>query len=141
MVHLHLLYALFVGISVACVWSFLLNSSGPWNNLYWFFLVIFLFSWGGGVWITPFGPTGWGVSWLPFVMMGVVVALLLSAATPRHERRRPVSGTRPVVVQAPPASSPVASTAFFALDLFFWFLVILLVTSILGRYTWFSAPA
>lgn len=84
----HLICALFVGLGIAWLLGLALGTRGPWNSLIWFFLVIFLFSWGGGVWLTPFGPTGWGVSWMPFLFVGFFVTLLLSAATPRAARGR-----------------------------------------------------
>jgi len=136
--YLHLLYALFVGVSVACLWSFILNSHGPWKNVYWFFLVVFLFSWGGGLWITPFGPTGYGVSWLPFVMMGLVAALLLSAATPRLERRKTPSRLVHHAAPVDTGSGHIETSVEFMVDLVFWCLVVVLLTSIFARYTWFS---
>lgn len=57
---LFLVFALAIGACVAWVWSSVFDTHGPWNSFFWFFMVIFLFSWGGGSWIHPFGPTGWG---------------------------------------------------------------------------------
>jgi hypothetical protein len=52
-----------------------------------FFVVVLLATWAGGVWLAPFGPQVWGISWLSFLLIGVVVALMLAAgaiASPRH---------------------------------------------------------
>lgn len=48
-----------------------------------FFLVIFLAAWGGGLWMSPVGPTLYGVSWLPFLLVALIVSLLLIAFVPR----------------------------------------------------------
>ena len=48
------------------------------------FGVIFLASWAAGVWVTPVGPMMTGVAVLPFLIMGVITALLvLTLAPPR----------------------------------------------------------
>lgn len=121
-----LLFALAIGLCVALVWSALFDTHGPWNSFFWFFLVIFLFSWGGGFFIAPFGPMGWGVAWLPLVLMGVFMALLLTAATPRSARRRTRStGAKH---QGTNAQAKVIKEmeVVVAVDLFFWALIVVL---------------
>jgi hypothetical protein len=44
-----------------------------------FMAVILLMSWAGGVWLRPIGPAAGGVYWLPFVLTGLLVALLIAA--------------------------------------------------------------
>lgn len=56
-------------------------------------LVLFLFVWAGGVWVTPFGPEAGGIYWLPYVVVGLLAALVLAAATPPWWR--PKAGTDP----------------------------------------------
>ena len=125
-----LLYALVIGGAIAWVWSLAFNTHGPWDSFIWFFALIFLFSWGGGIWIAPFGPMGWGVAWLPFLVMGLFMALLLSAATPRSSRRRRASGQ--AVPETKKSRSQVAAAveAEAAYDVFLIALVVLLVFSI-----------
>ena len=125
-----LLYALVIGGAIAWVWSLAFNTHGPWDSFIWFFALIFLFSWGGGIWIAPFGPMGWGVAWLPFLVMGLFMALLLSAATPRSSRRRRAIGQ--AVPEAKKSRSQVAAAveAEAAYDVFLIALVVLLVFSI-----------
>lgn len=130
----HLIYALFVGLGIAWLFGVALGTRGPWNSFIWFFLVIFLFSWGGGVWLTPFGPTGWGVSWLPFLLVGFFVTLLLLAATPRSARGRRALKT------GDSASTNLRERAAegneSAIDLFFWILIVFLVAAIFCHYAW-----
>lgn len=42
----HLIYALFIGLAIAWIFGLALGTRGPWNSFFWFFFVIFLFSWG-----------------------------------------------------------------------------------------------
>jgi hypothetical protein len=129
-----LMYALIIGLAIAWIFGFALNTRGPWNSFLWFFVIIFMFSWGGGVWITPFGPTGWGVAWLPFLFVGIFISLLLSAATPRSARRR--IGPKG---QATPVGTLKEQTAGerdveYALDYLFWLLVFGLAVFICWHY-------
>jgi hypothetical protein len=132
----HLIYALFIGLAIAWLFGLALGTRGPWNSFFWFFFVIFLFSWGGGVWLTPFGPTGWGVSWLPFLVMGVFITLLLSAATPQSSRRR--MGSKGQAVDAAYLTEQVAEKkgSETALDVFFWILIVGLGVVIVCHYIW-----
>lgn len=86
-----------------------------------FFVILFLASWAGGLWLQPFGPAVWGVAWLPFVLVGIFVALLLAAAA--SPGRYP-SATGPVERDAP------AAAAALAFGVFFWLLVIGLLVAI-----------
>jgi hypothetical protein len=132
----HFIYALFIGLGIAWLFGRALGTRGPWNSFFWFFFVIFLFSWGGGIWITPFGPTGWGVSWLPFLFMGFFITLLLSAATPRSARNR--RGANRKAVEAKNLKEQVAENkeSEAALGAFFWILIVCVSMVIFSHYLW-----
>jgi len=133
-----LLYALVIGLSIAWVWSFAFDTHGPWDSFFWFFFIIFLFCWGGGIWITPFGPTGWGVSWLPIVCLGIFMALLLTAVTPRSSRSRTRSRDLPAVIPTAGKKSLAKMEVIATVDFFFWALIIVLGCVILSRFMWRS---
>jgi len=125
-----LLYALFIGLSIAWFFSLFFGHRGPWNNFFLFFIVVFLFSWGGGVWITPVGPTFWGVSFLPFLFMAIFITLLLSVATPRSARRRKVSKEKAI-------EETELQVAF---DIFYWILIIVLAVVVFSPYVFRLRP-
>ena len=83
-----LFVALAFGFFIVWLVSFVFGTRGPWNSFLWFFLVVSLFSWAGGIWLVPFGPLWRGTNWLPIIFMGILVALLLAAASPRTSRKR-----------------------------------------------------
>ena len=127
-----LLFALSIGLAVALVWSALFDTHGPWNSFFWFFLVIFLFSWGGGFFVAPFGPLGWGgVAWLPLIFMGVFMALLLTAASPRSARRRTRSTDPKHQGSNSQAKAIKDLEVVVAVDLFFWALIVVLCCLVL----------
>lgn len=45
-----------------------------------FFATVFLATWAAGAWIRPLGPPVWGVYWMSFLFVGLLVALILAAA-------------------------------------------------------------
>lgn len=56
-----------------------------------FFLVLFPLMLAGNAWIIPYGPVFMGVTWVPILLLGLFLALLLMAVTPRRPRRNPGS--------------------------------------------------
>ena len=52
------------------------------SGLIFFFLILLLPIWAGGAWLGPMGPTIFGMSALPFLVVGLGVTLLLVAVTP-----------------------------------------------------------
>lgn len=131
-----LMYALFTGLGIASLFGFALGTRGPWNSFFWFFFVIFLFSWGGGVWLTPFGPTGWGVSWLPFLFTGFLITLLLLAATPRSARDRRAAKGKAIDATNLKEQAVEEKGAESGLNVFLWLLIVFLAVVIFCNYIW-----
>lgn len=121
-----LLFALVIGVCIAWVWSSVFDTHGPWNSFFWFFMVIFLFAWGGESWITPLGPTAWGVAWIPIVFLGIFMALLLTASTPRSSRSRTRSTDVPHSASAARALEAEKMKVSASRDLFFFALLAVL---------------
>jgi cbb3-type cytochrome oxidase subunit 1 len=85
------------------------------------FVVFFLAIWAGGVWVAPVGPTHFGVTWLPFLMIAILLAVL-------------------VVVLAPPGGRghgderELEREVEVGLGMFFWVLIGTLLAAILAGY-------
>jgi len=54
---------------------------GAWPAAVWFFLLLFFGTWALGAWLQPIGPRIWGTYWVPYVIAGVGISLLLAATT------------------------------------------------------------
>ena len=119
-----LFVALVFGLFIVWIVSLAFGTRGPWGSLLWFFLVVSLFAWAGGVWLVPFGPMWGGIGWLPIIFMGILVALLLTAASPRTSRKR--------VTKQEKATADAESKA--DVDAIFWILVICLLIFGVGHY-------
>jgi len=59
------------------------NRSGKTGSLR-LFLIIFLATWAGGIWLKPFGPSLWGIHWLGFLVAGLFVSIILVITTPNR---------------------------------------------------------
>lgn len=93
-------------------------------------MVLFLATWAGGLWLTPFGPMHWGLQWLPYVVVGLVVALLLAALIPTARAPR----TRREALERADRQEQLekGTVAFFGA--FLWVLVLVLVVGIVAGY-------
>jgi len=60
---------------------------GPLNGILFLFLIIFMFTWAVGSWLVPVGPVHWGISWLGYLLVAVVVSLLLATLLPPFRPR------------------------------------------------------
>jgi hypothetical protein len=102
--------------------------------LLFFFLILFLATWAGGVWIRPVGPPLWGASWMSFVLVGFFVAMLLAAATEPSRRRYIRSRGKLVPVRNPEAEEETAEAVATAFGLLFWVLILGLIAAIVISY-------
>ena len=91
-----------------------------------FFLILFLATWAGGLWLTPIGPLWWGVPWLSFLLVGLVIALLLVALIP--------AGRPPRINRDPRRQARASAETLMAIDIFFWVLIVGLLVTIVIRY-------
>ena len=99
----------------------------PWGvGIVFFFLILFLATWAGGLWLTPVGPVMLGVPWMSFLLVALIVGLILVSLTPDSRRRR----GKPLASEKVPAQSDTA----IAVDVFFWILIGGLLIAIVARY-------
>lgn len=128
MLYIEFIIALIVAVALSLIFVFGFRRKGPWTNFYIFFLVIFLATWAGGLWITPIGPSIRGIFWLPYLMVGAIFALLLAAATPSASQTSIELKTKKQVKKEKKIET--------ALSLFMWILIIALTAAIIVGY-WF----
>ena len=126
-----LLVALVFGLFIVWTFSRVFGTRGPWDNLIWFYLVVAIFAWSGGVWLVPFGPRWGGIGWFPIIFMAFVVSLALTAASPRRSRKGPMKKEQAMTDAESRAERRVA------VDFFFWVQIICLLVFGFTRYTWY----
>jgi hypothetical protein len=123
----HLIFALILAMILAAVFGAGFRKHQWGVDLVFFFILLFLFTWAGGIWITPFGPLVWGVPFFSFLLVGLLFALLLAALFPAPNAKRKA-------YQSDPEIRKEAKDAAIAVDAFFWILIFALIVSIIVGY-------
>jgi hypothetical protein len=118
--------ALLMALVLTLLFMMLYNARGQWSDLFFFFIIVFLGTWSGQLWITPRGTeTGTNaIAWLPLIMVSLVFAFLVMALMPPGSIR--------------PAENPGKDATdrekMFGLGIFFWIFFGLILLSILIGY-------
>lgn len=123
MIFLDLFYVLVTTLVLTAVFAVGFRRQRRWQIVLVFFVTLFLTTWAVGVWISPAPST----SWLPYLIVGLLFALLLTALIPLS---RTLQGGRT-------REAEEKAIAIVVMDLFFWILVIGLVAAIIVRYVHF----
>ena len=107
-------------VSLAIILIFSLTARRPMRGLWVVVILIFLATLSGQLWIRPFGPVYWGVSWIPLIVVPLFFFFLLFALLP----------------SPPPAKEDAAAKdgALVAMGMFFWIILLLLLISIIIGY-------
>jgi len=108
------------------------NGADAWGSFLLFLFIIWAGTWAIGSWVLPVGPVAYGLPWVSFLVIGLLVALIAAAATATATHHVPASGRWGD--EAP--TEGARSLAVFGL--FFWLLLLLVVLAILARYAWAS---
>lgn len=121
-----LLVALLVALVLVAIFGMGVRGDSFGVGLFWFFFILFLATWAGGVWLPALGPAIMGVSWLTYLLVGLFFALLIMALLPpASPPPRPSTAGREVEADA---------GAFAVLNIFFWILLVGLVAVITIAY-------
>jgi hypothetical protein len=124
-----LLSALLVG---AAGWRHPRNPDTGAAALFLFFIFLALI-WAGGTWSAPYGPTLWGAYWLPFLMIGLflgIIILAIGTAAMPPDSGRISEGAVPEQTDAEAA----AEGAAVVFGVFFWILLLGAVAAIIVAY-------
>jgi hypothetical protein len=125
---LDFLFAFVIGLFLVLLFSALFRNRTPWGSFWLFLLIVVLITWAGGIWVDPFGPTLFEVAWLPFLLIGVFVIILLAATVPA----RPPATRVEAIEQAREAEA--AGSVLAGLTIFFWIVIVFSLVAILLAY-------
>ncbi len=89
-----LVIALGISAILTLLFAFAFRLRGPWGSLWTFFLVLALSIVAADLWLSPVGPYWFEVPWIPMLFVGLVIALILAAASPRGHQPTDKKETR-----------------------------------------------
>lgn len=124
------LIAFIIALAVSVVFTVGLKRRGAWPSFFILLLLVFLVTWAGGVWITPFGPLLWGSYWLPFLFVGIIVSMLLTV----FEGSASDTSVRLLTRKEKEEEQEQSRAEAAVLGTFFWVLIVLLGLVIVLRY-------
>jgi hypothetical protein len=129
---LELIIALGVALILSAMFAWATQRAGRRTGLIWIFLLMFFATWAGGAWLKPFGPTLWGVHWLSFLTIGIIVALVLAVLTPQRGPR----GRHETLdmLERIEQEKELEKIAYITLSVFFWILLAVLALVLVIRY-------
>ena len=135
MFFIHFIFAVIVALILSLILVRGVRKGGAWPGFLLAALFIFLAAWAGGVWISPFGPAVWDQALLPFIVAGLIAALIIAAVpiAGRQETSVQFSEEKRENVEGTP--SPMA-----AIGIFFWILLVILALAILLGYLYGPDP-
>jgi small-conductance mechanosensitive channel len=84
------------------------------------FIILFLGTWVGQIWLPAVGPVHFGVAWIPFIFMNILLVFMILALSSTPARNR----------KEQEAEGPIIVAGFF----FWFFILLLLVALIVGYY-------
>jgi hypothetical protein len=108
----NLLFIFLLSLFLTLVFTYLFKVRGPWGRGWAFLMILFLGMWAAAIWLTPVGPTIYNIYWVPQLFIGLLITLLLAAATPHSGGRTVVHGRS-------------------ALSAFFWLFIVSLLALII----------
>jgi hypothetical protein len=120
------LVVLLITLILTAIFAVGIRRRTTWNILVPFFIILFLATWATGIWIRPIGPVIKGIFWLPFLLVGLLYALLLTVFIPSS---RPPRTSREKVRQKVREQEVLS-----ILNIFFWLLITGLIIAIVARY-------
>lgn len=129
------LVALLIALVLTWFFAVAVGTTGPWPGFWVFFLVVLSFSWTIGLWVRPMGPALWGFYWLPYLLFGALIALLMAAATPTDMGSRR-SGQPSVPPRGVPPEEEAAAGAVVAVGTFLWIALAVMAAAIAIGYLW-----
>lgn len=91
------------------------------------FLPTLLAVWAATLWMAPVGPVIWDVYWVPALIAGVVVALLVIALSPSTRSRRKTLPNEMIRNE---------ERIGLAVGIFFWVVLVLLIFAVVAGYWW-----
>jgi len=125
-------YPIIISFVLAILFALLLPSlfrrdgPGPLRGIVFYFLIIFLFTWAIGSWVTPIGPVLFNTSWLAFLIVALLVMVLIAVLIPPNIPKNNEFLKTDRVAEERRNANRLINASFGA---FFWLLMLILIAA------------
>jgi hypothetical protein len=126
MLLVEILFVMLITFVYTAIFGVGIRRQTTWNILLPFFIIVFLATWATGIWLTPVGPLIRGVFRLPFIFIGLLYALLLTAFVPTTHP--------PKSLREKARRTQKERETLQMFNIFFWLFIVGLIIAIIGRY-------
>jgi hypothetical protein len=126
------LIALTIATVLSVTFALATRSRGGRTGFTWFFLIILMATWAGGVWLQPFGPAFGEIRWMPFLAIGLpfaIFATLFGSRKPPHGRHETLDKLEEIAQER-----KLEKVTYVTLSAFFWVALLTLLVAIFIRY-------
>ncbi|GAA0894279.1 hypothetical protein GCM10009122_39600 [Fulvivirga kasyanovii] len=132
MIFVEIIIILILALLITALFNYGLRAKGPWGNFWTFFLVLACGIWIVAIWTEPVGPVWYGAPWIDFIFVGVLLALILAAATPPRSANTSTT-LRPTMNRAKLEEADEETTepdTVSAIGMFFWLMLLMFLIAI-----------
>jgi hypothetical protein len=126
------LIALAITVFLSVTFALATRSKGQRTGFIWFFLIILMATWAGGIWLQPFGPAIGETRWMPFVVIGLIVTIFISlfgSGKPPYGRHETLDKLEEIAQER-----RLEKATYVTLSTFFWTVLFTLLAAIFMRY-------
>ena len=127
-----ILVALIIAAVLSVTFALTTRSRGDRTGFIWFFLIILMGAWAGGIWLQPFGPAFREVRWIPFLAIGLIFAIFVTqfgSRKPPHGRHESLDKLEEIAQER-----KLEKITYVTLSAFFWVVLLTLLVAIFIRY-------
>ncbi|MFO7790583.1 MAG: hypothetical protein R6V32_08420 [Bacteroidales bacterium] len=126
-----MLFPIIISCVFAIVFAILLpalfrrDGPGPFRGMVFYFLIIFLFTWAIGSWVTPVGPVAFNTSWLGYLIIAFFIMILIGVLVPPRSNKAIPNESEKVPTHKYTRDNNTGIT----FGVFFWALIIILLAA------------
>jgi len=117
---------------LGAVFALVTRRKGRQTGFFWFFLIVFITTWAGGIWIQPLAVISKEIKWWPFIIVGLPFALLLAAFGQRTLPERRLKTLDKLDEMT--SGKALEELTYAILKGSFWFVLAIMFIAILFRY-------
>jgi len=121
-----------IALILSIGFAVLTRKRGKRQGFWWLFLLIWVATWAGGVWLRPIRPTVGGSDWYQFLIAGLIFVGLIALFIPSRPPHGRIETLEKLVEMR--RGRVIEQATYITLGVLFWLILIIFIAAILIRY-------